>query len=172
VKITDADIIKSGEKELIDLITADLDWNAIEKIFEKRHRLRITDDVQYKDGDIIVHDNQIAYKLDFNIKVTLSLLFDRTGEYLSFKTSADLDPSVEAEANADNTSSPLDVEIEQLMTEETETIEASGDTSDTPLTIETSDDEPFVDPEKKTEENISEMASRISGMISEINSEE
>lgn len=92
VKITNSEIIKSGEKELIDTITGDLDWDTIEKIVRDRHRLSIQDDVEYKDGDIIVHDNKVAYRLDFEVKMSISVVFDREGTCLSVLTSGGSDP--------------------------------------------------------------------------------
>ena len=82
MQITNADIIKNGEQDLIDAITADLDWGAIENIFREQHNLGIDEDVEYKQGDIVVYDNQIAYQLQFEVKVTVSVLLDRDGNYL------------------------------------------------------------------------------------------
>ena len=90
MKITDPEVIKNGERELIDTITGDIDWDAIEKIFRERHNLEIQDDVEYRSGDIVVFDNKIAYKLDFDVKVTLSVLFDRNGQHIALTTSGDL----------------------------------------------------------------------------------
>jgi hypothetical protein len=83
MKITNSEIIKNGEQELMDAITADLDWSAIEKVIMKEHNLGIEEDIEYKSGDIIAVDNQIAYKLEFEVKVNLSVLLDRNGDYLS-----------------------------------------------------------------------------------------
>lgn len=83
MKITNSEIIKNGEQELIDAITADLDWGAIDEIFLKEHNLGIEDDIEYKSGDIVAVDSQIAYKLEFEVKVNLSVLLNRNGEYLS-----------------------------------------------------------------------------------------
>ena len=83
MKITDSEIIKNGEQELIDAITADLDWGAIEEVFLKEHNLGIEEDIEYKSGDIVAVDSQIAYKLEFEVKVNLSVLLNRDGEYLS-----------------------------------------------------------------------------------------
>jgi hypothetical protein len=87
MKITNAEVIKSGEKDLIDSITADLDWGAIENIFLTEHNLGIDEDIEYKRGDIIAYNNQVAYKLEFTVKVNLSVLISRDGEYLSVKIS-------------------------------------------------------------------------------------
>ena len=90
MKITDSEVIKSGEKELIDALTADLDWGAIEEIFRKEHRLGIEEDVEYRKGDIVVYNNHVAYELEFEVKVTLSVLLDREGNYISVTSSGDL----------------------------------------------------------------------------------
>jgi hypothetical protein len=87
MKITSSEIIKSGEKDLIDSITADLDWGAIEEIFLTEHNLGIDEDIEYKSGDIVAHENQVAYKLEFAVKVNLSVLISRDGEYLSVNIS-------------------------------------------------------------------------------------
>ena len=87
MKITNAEIIKNGEKDLIDSITADLDWKAIEEVFLTDHNLNIDEEVEYKNGDIVAYENQVAYKLDFTVKVNLSILMNRDGEYLSVSIS-------------------------------------------------------------------------------------
>lgn len=86
MKITNAETIQSREKEFIDFINGELDWSAIEKMILEKHRLQLQDEVVYRHGDIIVHDSQIAYRLDFDIKVSLSLIFNRQGDCLDIKT--------------------------------------------------------------------------------------
>jgi len=83
MKITNTDVIRNGEKELMDAIIADLDWGSIETIFREKHHLPIEEDVEYKGGDIVVHNNEIAYRMEFEARVTLSVLLDREGNYLS-----------------------------------------------------------------------------------------
>lgn len=87
MKITSVDVIKNGERDLMDAITADLDWSAVERIFKERHNLSLEEDIEYKRGDIVVHDEQVAYRLDFVAKVTLSVLLDRHGNHLSVEVS-------------------------------------------------------------------------------------
>ena len=92
MKITNSEVIKGGERELMDVITADLDWSAIEGIFREQSRLEIGEDVEYRHGDIVVYDNQIAYELEFEVKVTLSILLDRDGNCISVKHSTKTSP--------------------------------------------------------------------------------
>ena len=87
MKITDHEVIKNSEQELIDAITADLDWGTIEKIIKKEHNLEIEENVEYKKGDIVVCDDRVAYKLEFNVHVILSVLLDREGNYISVESS-------------------------------------------------------------------------------------
>ena len=91
MKITDIKIIKDSEKELIDTITGDLNWDSIERIIKEKHHFALQDDIEYRNGDIIVHNNEIAYRLNFNIKVALSVVFNRQGECVDIETDGDED---------------------------------------------------------------------------------
>jgi hypothetical protein len=88
MKLTDSQVIANREQELFDSIIADLDWAAIEEIFKKQHNLEIQEEVEYKKGDIVSHDSTVAYRLDFEVKVNLSILIDRQGNFLSVKSGA------------------------------------------------------------------------------------
>ena len=48
MKITDIEVIRNGEQELIDSINGDLDWESMDEIFRKTHRLEFGEDVEYK----------------------------------------------------------------------------------------------------------------------------
>ena len=156
VKITNSDIIKSGERELIDSIIGDLDWDTIEEIVKNRHKLKIQDDVEYRQGDIIVHKNQVAYKLDFDVKMTLSVVFDREGNYLSLVTSEDAE-EVETAGEV-----PTD-------TDESDAAEPEHQPEPDSPEAFASNDIPTANPENAPKENFSKMASHIAEMISDIN---
>ena len=158
MKVTNSDIIKSGERELIDTIIGDLDWETIENIVKSRHKLKIQDDIDYRQGDLIVHDNQVAYKLDFEVKMTLSVIFDRDGNYLSINTSDD--DQDDEQANMDETLPDAEAPVSSVT--------ESNKGQDSEETFN-SDDVPSADPEKAPSENFSKMASHIAEMISEIN---
>lgn len=87
MKITDSNTIKNSESELIDGLIGELDWQVIEALLKEKYNLRLHDDVEYKSGDIIVHGHKIAYKLDFDVRVTLSLIVGRDGECFDIKAS-------------------------------------------------------------------------------------
>jgi hypothetical protein len=85
LKVTDPEAIKKGENEFIDTLIAELDWQVIETLLKEKYRLKLHDDVEYKKGDIIVHGKAIAYKLDFDVRVTLSLVVGRDGECVEIR---------------------------------------------------------------------------------------
>jgi hypothetical protein len=118
MKITSVDVIKNGERDLMDAITADLDWGSVEKIFRERHNLSIEEDIEYKKGDIVVHNEQVAYRLDFVAKVTLSVLLDRDGNYLSIDTSgASAEKEGEQEDTAEQEAAPEGQGYEKVLSE-------------------------------------------------------
>ena len=86
MKLTNPKTIQEGEKEFIDTINAELDWAAIEKMLFEKHSLTLQEEIDYKNGDLVVYKDQIAYKFDFEIKVPLSVIFDREGECLEIST--------------------------------------------------------------------------------------
>lgn len=89
MKLTNPETIKENEKEFIDTINAELDWEAIEKMLLEKHRFTLQEEIDYKKGDLVVHDDTIAYKFDFEIKVPLSIIFNREGECLEISTLRD-----------------------------------------------------------------------------------
>jgi hypothetical protein len=86
MKLTDPKSIQESERELIDTINAEIDWGVIEKLLAEKQLFSLQDQVDYKNGDLVVYDNQIAYKLDFEIKMPLSVIFNRQGECLDITT--------------------------------------------------------------------------------------
>ena len=182
VKITDSEVIKSGERELLDIIIGDLDWEAIEKIVKEKHQLRIQDDVEFKQGDIVVYDNTVAYKLDFDVKVTLTVLFDRAGNYLSFSTSGDftgesvapeseiVEPETEAESTTDEEEEVTLQEDEALPEENAQQEEPSA--PEESLSSHESVLPHSPNPENSPDENMSGMAFQIAEMLAEINEED
>ncbi len=106
MKLTNPESIQESEKEFIDTINAELDWDALEKILFEKHGFAIQDEVDYKDGNLIVHNNEIAYKFDFEIKVPLSVIFNREGECLEVSTLGDDSEALEKDLSDPDMSDP------------------------------------------------------------------
>ncbi len=86
MKITDPEIIETGEKKIIAEVQKHLNLETVKKIL--MNRLADTSIVS-KGGQIVVHDNRIAFQLDFDIQLSGSLLFDRQGNVISDPATAD-----------------------------------------------------------------------------------
>ena len=162
MKITNPEVIKNGESELIDAITTDMDWVAIEKVFWEKHKLNIDDDVEYKKGDIVVYNNQIAYKLEFDVKVNLSILLDRDGNYMSVSTSLDLDDTKEEdEKSLSDEPGQVDDEKESSFEETLSELDQHEPAEDTNMGSTASDD-------KSSQEKISELAATAGEIMEQI----
>jgi hypothetical protein len=94
MKITDPEVIKSGEKDLIDSVQEDLDLGAVREILKERMAVAA---LASKGGQIVVHDNEIAFRLDFEVSLSGSLLFDRDGNYIDDKTKDSPEPEAASE---------------------------------------------------------------------------
>lgn len=185
MKITNSDVIKSGEQELIDAITAELDWGVIEEIFKEKHKLTIEEDIGYKSGDIVAHNDQIAYKLEFEAKVTLSIILDREGNYLSLSTAGSPGEALEKDTEKTDETN----EVKKVTTEEDGDVgdavaeEPDKDQDDAAEGADTLEDEPkgfpennlaepSMSPDASPQEKISQMAGQIGDMMVDNDGEE
>lgn len=82
MKVTDPEIIRSGERDLIDAVKDDLDWDAVREILKKKIDLS---SLSTSGGEIIVHENQVAFRVDLALNMELSLMFDRDGNHIPEK---------------------------------------------------------------------------------------
>lgn len=80
--ITKPELIKLNEKSFIESLIENLDWKLLEKVVEDRLNLS---DIKCKEGDIIVHKGEVAYKLNLELKLDLDVIIDREGEFVNYK---------------------------------------------------------------------------------------
>jgi hypothetical protein len=106
LKLTNPESIQESEKEFIDTINAELDWDTIEQMLLDKHNFAVQDDIEYKDGNLVVYNNEIAYKFDFQIKVPLSVIFNRSGECLSMSTARE-EEEIENDEDQENLNSSI-----------------------------------------------------------------
>ena len=82
--LSDPEVIKRKEKELVDAVASNLNINNLGTLFEKKFKLQITGDYQYKHGDIVVFNDHVGFRLDYEVVFNFSLLVDRKGNLLTF----------------------------------------------------------------------------------------
>ena len=136
MKVTDPDVIKNGEKDLIDAVLEDLDMDAVRQILKERMTLET---LESAGGNIIVHNNDIAFKVNFQVRLDGSLLFDRQGNLIDALDldEPDTEASIQTETEEDHAIESLPDEedirlveegLEDTILEETSETEADDDT--------------------------------------------
>ena len=111
-KITSPDVIRNGEKGLLEAIKVGFDWGALQKIFRDKYVRELPEDMTYKNGDIVAYNDIVAYRLDFDAKVSVSVLLDRLGNYVGLETSCDRSAPVEESDITASESVELDTPFE------------------------------------------------------------
>lgn len=79
MKIAEPDNIRAGEQELINTIMKELNSEIIESIASGRLAVN---NLEFRNGDMVVHNNRIAYKMEFQTSLSISVLFDREGNLI------------------------------------------------------------------------------------------
>ena len=86
MKYTNRDIIQSGEQKLIRFLAKHLDWDDVKQSIREIYDVEVHDNLEHKSGNIVIHNGEIAYQMDFDIKMSLSVLLDRNGESISINS--------------------------------------------------------------------------------------
>ena len=105
VRITDPEIIRKREQELFEAISENLDWVALSKVFRVRHRLGSITGMASRQGDFVARDGAVAYRLDFDVRAVLSVVFDRSGNYRA--TPEEFEPADHAPARQTKKTIPI-----------------------------------------------------------------
>ena len=109
MKITDPDVIKNGEKDLIDAVKEDLDLDTIKEIIQNKMNTKA---LVSKGGEIVVHNNAIAFRLDFSIEISGSLMFDREGNYIPESDEENAPPIEDLDPLTDELETALDTDLD------------------------------------------------------------
>jgi len=109
MKITDPDVIKNGEKDLIDAVKDDLDLIAVKEILQKKLKAAA---LSSTGGEIVVHNNEIAFRLDFDLNLSGSLMFDRQGNYIAETVDDETEESKEQEVPLTDDLSLDDIDLD------------------------------------------------------------
>jgi len=89
IKITDPNMIQKRERELLDAIADGLNQDALIDVLKEQHRLHTISGMESRHGDIVAVGNMVAYRLDFDVRTVLSILFDRSGNYVEIPSSSE-----------------------------------------------------------------------------------
>jgi len=180
IKITDPNIIQKREMELLDAITDSLDRSALVDALKEQHRLQTISGLESRQGDIVAVGDMVAYRLDFDVRTVLSILFDRSGNYVEIPSSRESFPSTEAAPV--EPSLPPDPPAETVRMQKEDQQDPEGDTAGEYLTLDQilttrsemiTDSQPTLEsdpaPQPDPGDRMTQMASDLADMISDIN---
>ncbi|MFK5953421.1 MAG: hypothetical protein QM498_10220 [Desulfobacterium sp.] len=74
------------EDNLLEDLHQSVDWPFVVGKLKEKYKIAVQDDVSYVDGGIVVHQKEIAYQLDIDVKVRLSVVCDKSGKCLKLST--------------------------------------------------------------------------------------
>ena len=87
MRVANPEAIRRGEKALAEAIASNFDRNVIQKIFKRVHNLDVGEDIKCKNASMGVHGEKVAYSMNFEVLVNLSVFLDRSGNFISITSS-------------------------------------------------------------------------------------
>jgi hypothetical protein len=118
MRITDPQVIQDGEQDLIASVQKDIDLEAVKDLLKERLSASA---LSPKGGRIVVHDNDVAFRLDYEINLNGSLLFDRDGNLIDDSQSQ----TMISDSQADIEDAQLDEKEDEMLA-----LDAGEDLSD------------------------------------------
>jgi len=63
-----------------------VDWSFVVDKLREKYKIAVQDDVSYVDGGVVVHQKEMAYELDIDVKIRFSVICDTSGNCLKLST--------------------------------------------------------------------------------------
>jgi hypothetical protein len=76
------DIVVTAKKELFERIKANINLDRVREICADLYGVKDIHSLDFRNGDIVVHDGKIAYKIEFDVRFAVPLLIDEEGNLL------------------------------------------------------------------------------------------
>jgi hypothetical protein len=76
-------MIEEAVTDLIEKLKSKIQFDHVKKLCAHKHFIESIDKIDFTNGNIVIHDGKVAFKLDFNITYNLSLLLDREGKLIN-----------------------------------------------------------------------------------------
>ena len=72
----DTNTVKEVKRELINQLKSKINQTEIESVCREQYGIESIEACECVDGDIVIDNNQVAYKLDFEVRFPLSILIN------------------------------------------------------------------------------------------------
>lgn len=78
----DESVVNRAKRELFESIVSNVDLDEIKAICKEQHGIGNIDAIDFKNGDLVICENNIAYEINFKMSFALSILIDSAGNYI------------------------------------------------------------------------------------------
>lgn len=112
MKLTDPNAIKTGEQKLIDLIVEKMNWKAVREAVQRHFSIEVLKDIAVDDGEMVIINNEIAYRINLGPQTGVAVIIDRTGKLLEISAAHSPDEIREKLAKTDDEISEEQTAIE------------------------------------------------------------
>jgi hypothetical protein len=85
MKLVDSKLIAKAEGLFYNAMSSVIDIATIGKLFRRHFNLRLSGEAQFKDMDVVVQNDQIAFKFDYMATAYFSIYMDRYGEFVEME---------------------------------------------------------------------------------------
>ncbi len=82
LKIVDHGLVEKAVRELFEKVKSDIRFDQVKTICKDQNGIESIDKIDFEYGEIVTHNDQVAFKLNFEISYNLSLLIDQLGNYI------------------------------------------------------------------------------------------
>ena len=81
-KAINPDMIDEAVIDMVEKVKSNIHLDLVKAICKHKHGIEKIDKIDFENGDIVTHNDRVAFKLDFKISYNFSLLIDRKGNFL------------------------------------------------------------------------------------------
>jgi len=92
----DHQVMKNALNEMIDHLKSKIDRNYIKTVCREQYGIETIDGVEHKDGNVVVIDDQVAVRLDFEVRFPMSVVITN-GENSNSSVSEDNEEFLETD---------------------------------------------------------------------------
>ncbi len=103
----DTHTVEKVKRELINQLKSKINQTHVEKVCREQYGIKSIEGYKCIDGDIVIDNNQVAFKLDFEVRFPVSILIDNGGKNATTSSEED-----------DNILSELDNGLEEIEAQE------------------------------------------------------
>jgi hypothetical protein len=105
-------VVAEAKRELIEKLKSNIDLDQVKAICREQYGIEMIEGIDLNHGDIVIHNAQVAYKLDFGIRFSISVLIDKEGNCISTSIKSNNEP-LTAEERIEKASSQAATEYSQ-----------------------------------------------------------